>query len=213
MIPIAPTHSASLLQGSDVEPTQINSLVALAAPHRLVAGRLGRHVDCSPFLSDPRVRHRCACHRLREQFAEAGRFLAWCELEPKLKAGEGTLILENQIPKGPHRHWWTADDLVASSPVPLPTGFGSPDVVEPSADFAQYSKDCCSRYVDLDSGTALLTEVLIQRDRRTGKRQLAEKYPAAKVVTLRYGLNDPILLLGDLEVQHANPARKDQPQP
>jgi hypothetical protein len=158
--------------------------------------------------------------RLRHKLGLVGRFIPWADVEAKFSAGTGTLIVEHRGPKGPIREWWTEDDLIAASPVSLPESLKSPpneEVVEPHK---QYSKQCATRYVDLEAGSAKATELPVPLLRRLDPRKymvvdlggglmtavvlkagrkLAERYPQGKVVTLLAWSEEPLLFLGDAE--------------
>jgi hypothetical protein len=174
-----------------------------------------------------RLRQQREEKQLRPRLAAAGRFMEWPEVEAKLRAGEGTLIIEHRSPKGPIREWWAADDLIAAAPVPLPTSLKSPPAEGQLEPLREYAASCEARYLDVDSGWAKLTEVPVPWDRRldprkyvvvdlggglmtaivlvTGRR-LAEKYPAAKVVTLVSWLGEPVMFAGDAEAVFLAPA-------
>jgi hypothetical protein len=174
-----------------------------------------------------RLRQQREEKQLRTRLTAAGRFVEWPEVEAKFRAGEGTLIIEHRSPKGPIREWWVADDLIAASPVPLPASLKSPLAEGQLEPVREYAVSCAARYVDVESGGARLTEVPVPWDRRldprryvvvdlggglmtaivlvTG-RKLAEKYPAAKVVTLVTWLDEPVLFAGDAETVFLAPA-------
>jgi hypothetical protein len=83
-----------------------------------------------------------------------------------------------------------------------------------------YAKACAARYVDIQAGTAKITEVPVPLDKRldprkyvvvnlggglmtaiilvTG-RKLSEKYPQGRVATLITWFDGPILAVGDAE--------------
>jgi len=158
--------------------------------------------------------------RLRPRLAAAGRFMEWPAVEAKLRAGEGTLIVEHLSPKGPIREWWAEDDVIAATPVPLPASLKTPPAEGQLPPLQEFAAGCMARYTDTASGAAKLTEVPVPLARRldpakyvvvnlggglmtaillpTG-RKLAEKYPAGKVVTLVTWLGEPLLFAGDAE--------------
>jgi hypothetical protein len=167
-----------------------------------------------------RLRQQRQEKQLRPRLAAAGRFMEWPEVEAKLRAGEGTLIVEHRSPKGPIREWWAENDLIAASPVPLPASLKSPPAEAQLKPLQEFAAASAARYTDLASGTAKLTEVPVPLMRRldpakyvvvdlggglmtaillpTG-RMLADKYPAANVVTLVTWLGEPVLFAGDAE--------------
>jgi hypothetical protein len=146
--------------------------------------------------------------------------MEWSEVEVKLRAGEGTLIIEHRSPKGPIREWWAADDLIGASPVPLPASVKAPLAEGPLESLREYAASCAARYLDVESGSAKLTEAPVPWDRRLDPRKyvvvnlggglmtaillvtgrdLAGAYPAAKVVSLVTWLGGPALFAGDAE--------------
>jgi hypothetical protein len=141
--------------------------------------------------------------KLRSRLVLAGRYMSWPELEGKLEAGEGTLIVEHRSPKGPIREWWTKDDVIGCSPVPLPVSWmaRSQDQLAPLHD---YAKECAAKYCDVDEGTARRTDVPRPASRPLAPRaykarELAQKYPQAKIVTLLDWGHGPLLFAGDAE--------------
>lgn len=158
--------------------------------------------------------------QLRPRLAAVGRVMEWTEVEAKLKAGEGTLIVEHCSPKGPIREWWTGDDLAGQAPVPLPASLKSPPEEGQLQQLHEYAKTCAARYVVIEGGTARLTEVPVPLGRQFDPRKyvtvnmgggwmtavylltdrkLAEQYPRAKVVTLLAWSDEPLLFRGDAE--------------
>ena len=157
---------------------------------------------------------------LRSRLTAAGRIIPWGDIEPKLESGEGTLVIEHRSPKGPIREWWTEDDVIAGSPVPLLGSLQSPPEEEQLLALREYAANCARKYLDLEYGTASLTEVPVPLGTRldprkyvvvdlggglmtaivlvTG-RKLAARYPRGKVVTLIAWFDQPILALGDAE--------------
>jgi hypothetical protein len=158
--------------------------------------------------------------KIRPRLGAAGRFLEWAAVEAKLRAGEGTLIVEHLSPKGPIREWWTEDDLIAPAPVSLPRSLKSPLSAEQLHPMQEYAATCARRYTDVATGAAKLTDVPVPLARRldpakyvvvdlgggmmtaillrTG-RKLADKFPTGKVVTLVAWLGEPLLFAGDAE--------------
>src|SRR5580658_5183393 len=57
--------------------------------------------------------------RLLRHLKTRGRVLPWAEVEKHLHAGVGTLVVE-QANKVGIRFWWTPDDLIVMTPVPIP---------------------------------------------------------------------------------------------
>jgi hypothetical protein len=105
------------------------------------------------------------------------RFMRWPQVETYLRAGEGTLIVE-QAQKQPLRLWWTPEDVVNLAPVKPPS---EDDLyLEPIHPFVAW---CAERYSHPQRGTACLTEARLPRSPgflRTDDVRLL--YPAARVV-------------------------------
>jgi hypothetical protein len=116
--------------------------------------------------------------------------LEWGEVEAKLAAGSGTIIIQHCSPAGPIREWWTEDDLTALTPFALPAVWDSSRDAAEFRPLYDYLKVCCSRYVDAELGTAKLFNMPIPST-------LQEKYPQAKVVTLLTWFDKPFLFAGD----------------
>jgi hypothetical protein len=130
-----------------------------------------------------RLRERRKERKLRSRLASAGRFLPWSELEEKLKLGEGTLIIEYFRSGDVLCEWWTEDDLVARSPVPLPA---SPILLpegDPLISLHRYAEACAARYTETTTGAAKLTQVP-GREFKGSRRKLSQKYPRARIVIL-----------------------------
>jgi hypothetical protein len=108
-----------------------------------------------PFAIVMVILHRFREHRFARRMRELGRFISWEELEPRLRSGDGTLVIE-QAQKDGVRVWWTEDDIVQQAPVELPA--------EQELDYLRFGTPhpfvtwCFSRYLDSDTGQALLTE-------------------------------------------------------
>jgi len=158
-------------------------------------------------------------NKLRQRLIQNGRFLEWPSLEPLLTDGGGTLIIEHQSLKGPIREWFTPDDIIESSPMPLPTSIKM--LKEDDEPLQDYARKCAKQYVDEESGTATLTELPNSLSKRTDPRKyvvvklwggwmsaillptgrnIAEQYPNAKVVTLlMWSEEKPFILQGDAE--------------
>jgi len=120
--------------------------------------------------------------RLRRRIASAGRWMPASQVDAKLNSGEGTLIIEHLLPKGFTREWWTEDDLIGDSPVPLPTSPIGPPDGNRSTSLNEYALSCAMKYTGPRAGTARLTKTVPELSR--SHRKLAEKYPRAKIVVL-----------------------------
>jgi hypothetical protein len=169
---------------------------------------------------------------LRQQLAAAGRFIEWGDVEAKLKAGEGTLIVEHCSPKGPIREWWTEADVVAAAPVPLPTSLKSLPAEGRLQRLQDFAKTCSARYVAIEAGSAKLTKIPIPLHKRLDPRKyvvvdlggglfttillvtgrtLSEKHPQGKVVMLLDWSDEPLLFHGDAEDVFLAPSEPSAP--
>lgn len=157
--------------------------------------------------------------KIRSRLVAVGRTIEWAAVETHLNAGTGTLIVEHCSYAGPIREWWTEDDLLAGSPVPLPTSLDSPPDDGQMQQYLEHAKFCAKRYVDTDEGIAKRTDAPGFPDdpldngfaaanlggertftiRFDKGRMLAEKFPHGKVVTLLAWSNQPLLFKGDAE--------------
>ena len=83
-----------------------------------------------------------------------GRFIPWKDLEARLKAGEGTLVVE-QAQKLRVRVWWTQEDVPTEAPTQPP--------VEQELDYLRIMEPhpfvfwCSRRFLSPESGMGLLT--------------------------------------------------------
>jgi hypothetical protein len=168
------------LAGSPDWPSTWRIVVALPlAPFALAGGLLGLGVVLVPvaamwpFL---RVRHAVRERKYLNALRSQGRFVTADDLRPRLDAGLGTLIVDTGQ-KGPHRVWWTEDDLL---------GLGNP-VSTKEEFFAAlkgehaFNARCLTEYLEDKTGKALLTSM------RTGDfrgERLGRTFPKAKVVTV-----------------------------
>jgi hypothetical protein len=131
--------------------------------------------------------------RLRTRLRQHGRFLSVNELEAKLRAGEGTLIVQQNQGNYPDGLlWWTSDDVFRSSPVPLPGGHRQLEedtlTGKKKQPYEQYLKQFVTSYIDEKQGCAWLT---------TFPKQLVDKFPKPKVVLLEQVLEGTALFHGD----------------
>jgi hypothetical protein len=119
---------------------------------------------------------------LRRRLAAAGRVLPASQLDAKLASGEGTLIIEHLLPMDFLREWWTEDDVIGRSTVPLPT---SPLMLPEGRELTllhAYATWCMSKYTNPMTGTAQLTDTVPHL--AASHRKLREKYPRAKIAVL-----------------------------
>lgn|GEM_PF-2271831 len=89
------------------------------------------------------------------QMQEIGRLISWEDAVAQIEGGRGSLVSEYASLGGPHRVWWTADDVVSSSPfapcfVPFP-------YVEDDG-FDDFYVWCADKYMDPKTGGAKLVD-------------------------------------------------------
>lgn len=140
--------------------------------------------------------------RFRKRLMNAGRFLNWRTVSQKLRAGEGTLIVDCQAPAGPAHDWWTPDDLYAAAPVALPGSVQAAKLTGAAEGraLADYARWCRQTYVDEQSGRASLTivpEPLTYRLTLAGYRKLPARFPRARIVTLISWFDTPYIAAGE----------------
>jgi hypothetical protein len=94
--------------------------------------------------------------KLLRQLQIHGRVLPWGEVEKHLNAGEGTLVVEQANVIGVH-FWWTPDDVIATTPVPIPNmeNIGTDFHRGKSSD--PFVLWCFQNYLSVDNGKAFLT--------------------------------------------------------
>lgn len=177
------------------------------------------------FFSRLEARHRYRKERekkaeFRVEMMSQHRVLDWTEVATKLEKGEGTLIVQHLLPKGPVRDWWVPDDLIALAPIALPRLAKAPLEEPVRQRVSEYAAACQTKYTDSVSGTALLTDYPLsdveQRDsgklvvvdlgdgfmtaiRLTTGRKLDSRFPKAKVITLICWSDPPFIAVGDAE--------------
>lgn len=163
-------------------------------------------------------------YRVRRQLMAKGRFREWSQCVEAFRQGQGTLIVQYATPGGwlhggPIYEWWTEDDLAGHAPVPLPTRLNRLPEEHALRQILEYSDNIASKYVDVNSGLAVLTLApkpvgwwfdravpTIMGVGQHGKvppitgRKLSEMHPNGKVVTLLIWKGDWLLLLGDAAI-------------
>jgi hypothetical protein len=93
--------------------------------------------------------------RFSKLMRERDRFIPWTELEPRLKAGEGTLLVE-QAQKDAVRVWWTSEDVMRAAPTQAPE--------ERELDYLRFMEPhafvswCFGRFLSPEAGEAILTD-------------------------------------------------------
>jgi hypothetical protein len=131
-----------------------------------VAG-VASYLGCLPW----RLRMWRQRQQLRRQLVPGDRVLAWGEVEARMREEEGTLIVQHCAPRGPVWQWWVSEDLVASAPGPLPTSVYSLPVGANLERLHDLARDVLSRYLDVESGTASLTQCAHDGPWRVHRRQ------------------------------------------
>lgn len=100
--------------------------------------------------------HRALAQRHRRKLVAGtrsqGRVVAFSEIEAKVNSGNGTLIFERRLPKGPMRLWWTPEDICSQCRYPI----GSSIDLSGDSPFADAVGWCRERYTDLRKGKASL---------------------------------------------------------
>jgi len=104
-------------------------------------------------------RHRQACEAeeraARETLSAMGRYIPWSQLEPELRAGNGTVIHQIVRWNGLRIIWWTEDSILNLAPSELP---GPREYWEPNDELQAFIEQCAHDYTDMESGTAAMTE-------------------------------------------------------
>lgn len=146
--------------------------------------------------------------RFRDRLRVQGRLPRMNELQPKLEAGEGTLMVE--MSKGSRRVWWTPDDVPAT---------GEPVDVEDDEEYVAilsgekehaFNTYCLREYLDEETGKALLTPI-----RPTTCGQLAKRYPKMRVIGVVVPLSEPEEgqeRPGEASGDGPGPVNEDQPE-
>jgi hypothetical protein len=110
----------------------------------------------------------------RNMMKSKARYIKLFDLEPRLIAGNGTLI-EDTGQKGPYRIWWTEDDLFSfGSPASTNEEFISILKGEEHA----FNSRCLVEYFGEETGKALLTNIPAHY---TTSGKLAQMFPMMKV--------------------------------
>jgi hypothetical protein len=155
---------------------------------------------CIPILLGLQLRGRWREKWLRRRLVWVGRSISATQLDAKLSSGEGTLIIEHLSSKRILREWWTEDDLIGHSPVPLPTSPILPRDGTQSTSLHAYAMSCATKYTDPTTGIAKLTKTVPALS--ASHRKLSEKYPRAKIAVLfvfDWDTKDSIIYRSSLE--------------
>lgn len=118
--------------------------------------------------------------RFRSRMRNQGRYLLWQEAIRRIEASEGTLIVA-WYDKG-LSFWWTAEDIVAVSPHPVPHD-REESIIHDDMPFTAW---CQERYLNLDHGTAYYTELP-----RKARRRWPQSLPQIRVVYVQGGWVSP----------------------
>lgn len=157
------------------------------------------------------LRERWREKRLRRRLVSVGRYLSASQLDAKLSSGEGTLIIEHLWSQGFIREWWTDDDLISRSPIPLPA---SPVLLPEDRQLTflhAYAASCISKYTDPATGTAQLTDSVPQL--AATHRKLSERYPRAKIAVLFYferDTEDPMIFRSGADTDGSAEPNRDR---
>ncbi len=145
--------------------------------------------------------------KLTASLKNVGRFVDWTDVESKLVSGEGTLIVEYYLPKGPVREWWTQDDVIGDAPKALPESIELDDDRWTDR-HADYARSCVVRYINLDYGNAAITDPP-RMLRSASDRKLHERYPQGRVVTLLNFAGVWQIAEGDMKLREEPDAERD----
>jgi hypothetical protein len=157
-------------------------------------------LGCIPILLGLQLRERWRETWLRRRLVWVGRSISATQLDAKLSSGEGTLIIEHLSSKRVMREWWTEDDLIGHSPVPLPTSPILPPDGTQATTLHAYAISCVTKYTDPTTGIAKLTKTVPALS--ASHRKLSEKYPRAKIAVLfvfDWGAKESIIYRSTIE--------------
>lgn len=128
--------------------------------------------------------------RRRIRMQKLGRFLSWPQVEKRMESTQSACTLILQIANlTPTRAWWTEDDLLAQSPLPLPN---EDDIRHPSAHTARHPLNewCQCKYFDDKTGTAFLTDLnkdlLRQFEDARNRARLHDLFPKLNVLVVGF---------------------------
>jgi hypothetical protein len=118
--------------------------------------------------------------RFARLMKQSGRFIAWNDLEPRLKAGTGTLVVE-QAQKDGIRVWWTPDDVAREAPQNAPA---EKDLnYHRRGDPHPFVAWCFGRYLSPETGAASLTNPRYSYPPGFAERIFfADRYPKLQIV-------------------------------
>lgn len=123
----------------------------------------------------------------RWRMRRRGRFLVWAEVDPRMAAGPGTLVLEYGN-AGLWRAWWTEEDVLGLCTIPRPRrGEGNPPPRDPwerlMSPFSPFIEWCHFHYLGEETGRAYLTPLRKGLDFSEGPEAAwRSAYPGLRVV-------------------------------
>lgn len=144
-------------------------------PLMVVAAGLSIPYGYAKRISDER-KARC----FEERMKSANRLLSFEEFERKLRSNEGTYISEYRA-KGPHRFWWTSDNLYKMSPVAIVSDLTMS--VDPDPAVKVFARWCFDRYVSPNNGKAFL--VAMPRERGLSLKEKLRNARGVSVLSVR----------------------------
>lgn len=113
--------------------------------------------------------------RFRRRMKDRGRFMDWEKLRPALETGDGTLIVEYGL-KAPTRVWWTAINVLALAPSPPPSE-REVQLLRHMPEPHSFVGWCHKRFLDDESGKAILTHPTDVPDGCSFARHFRERFP------------------------------------
>jgi hypothetical protein len=174
------------------------ALLPVYVPAMLVWGIIGMlgfvcYMATMSLVSLPGYIRDCAQQRneeqeLRRALEALDRFIPWPELERRLDAAKGTLIVEvwddDFSPSCSLRVWWTEEDVASFAPVsPSPIDEIDASGCRRPHPFVEW---CHQRYLSLDGGIALLTDdhAALPRNQPVWdvSKYFRERFPRVRVV-------------------------------
>jgi hypothetical protein len=123
--------------------------------------------------------------RIRSRMRRHGRYLRLSEIRSRIGQNGGTLIIEKPSLGWNFSHaWWTPDDLLSTSPFPVPTDEDYRKAAH-SMRCPDWDKWCWNNYTCLDTGRAYLLRVW---NGASIQHELTDWFPDLKVVHTWTGL-------------------------
>ncbi|MCA9286134.1 MAG: hypothetical protein KDA22_12995 [Phycisphaerales bacterium] len=166
-----------------------------------------------------RQQHRLAAddHAFRAGLEAAGRTASWETVEARLRAGEGTLLVQLVSPKGPVREWWTTERFRASCPCDIPASKEAVLQLPEGHPYLEFTERFVKQALDPEDGVATLTEApqssayqqsrakyttvgfgnMVVPARFDRERRLERELPGASVVTVIEWFGIPLVIPGD----------------